>query len=84
MKKLYVGNLPYSFNDDTLKQLFSAYNSVLSATIIIDRNSRRSKGFGFVELEDDAEADNAISAMNGTDVEGRAIVVSEARPMNKN
>lgn len=81
MTKLYVGNLPYSYNDDALKQLFSAYGDVV-ATIIIDRMSGRSKGFGFVEVSDE-HAQAAIADMNGKDVEGRAIVVNEARPMTE-
>ena len=80
MTKLYVGNLPYSVNDDALKEMFSSYGNVLSASIIMDRMSGRSKGFGFVELEDDAEAQKAISEMHEKDVGGRNIVVSVARP----
>ncbi|MBW6441593.1 RNA-binding protein [Patescibacteria group bacterium] len=80
MTKLYVGNLPYSVNDDALKDMFSAYGNVLSASIIFDRMSGRSKGFGFVELEDDGEAEKAISEMNGKEIDGRGIVVSIARP----
>ena len=80
MTKLYVGNLPYSVNDDALKEMFSSYGNVLSTSIIMDRMSGRSKGFGFVELEDDAEAQRAISEMHEKDVGGRNIVVSVARP----
>jgi RNA recognition motif-containing protein len=80
LTKLYVGNLPYSVNDDALKEMFSSYGNVLSASIIMDRMSGRSKGFGFVELEDDAEAQRAISEMHEKDVGGRNIVVSVARP----
>lgn len=80
MTKLYVGNLPYSYNEDSLRSLFSSYGEVASATIISDRATGRSKGFGFVELED-AMAESAISELNGKDVEGRALVVSVARPM---
>ncbi len=80
MTKLYVGNLPYSVNDDALKEMFSSYGNVLSASIIMDRMSGRSKGFGFVELEDGAEAQRAISEMHEKDVGGRNIVVSVARP----
>lgn len=79
MKKLYVGNLPYKYNGDDLSKLFEQYGEVVSAVIITDRETRRSKGFGFVELEDDA-AKAAIEALNGTEVEGRNIVVNEARP----
>ncbi len=80
MTKLYVGNLPYSINDDSLKDLFSSYGNVVSASIIFDRMSGRSKGFGFVELEDDNEAQRAISEMSEKEIDGRKIVVSVARP----
>jgi len=80
LTKLYVGNLPYSVNDDALREMFSAYGNVLSASIIFDRMSGRSKGFGFVELEDDGEAQKAISDMNEKEYEGRNMVVSIARP----
>lgn len=80
MTKLYVGNLPYSYNDDSLKTLFSSYGNIVSATIIFDKMSGRSKGFGFVELEDDAAAQNAIKELNDKDMEGRNVVVSVARP----
>lgn len=80
MTKLYVGNLPYSFNDDSLRDLFGSY-TVSTATIIMDRATGRSKGFGFVEIDDDAAAQAAIAEMNGKDIEGRNIVVSVARPM---
>ena len=79
MKKLYVGNLPYSYKDDDLNTLFADYGEVESAIIIIDRQSGRSKGFGFVELADEA-ADKAMEELNGKDVDGRNIVVNEARP----
>lgn len=80
MTKLYVGNLSYSVNDDALKEMFSAYGNIVSASIIFDRMSGRSKGFGFVEIEDDGEAQKAISEMNEKEFEGRNIVVSVARP----
>lgn len=80
MTKLYVGNLPYGVNDDSLKDMFSAYGNIVSASIIFDRMSGRSKGFGFVELEDDGEAQKAISEMNEKEIEGRNMVVSVARP----
>jgi len=83
MTKLYVGNLPYSFNDQSLSDLFSKYGNVLSATIIVDKMSGRSKGFGFVELEDDDQAQSAIKEMNGMDVDGRKLNVSVARPMEE-
>ena len=79
MIKLYVGNLPYSYNDNSLKALFADYGEVFSATIIMDRATNRSKGFGFVEL-DDAQGKRAIEEKNGMDVEGRNLVVNEARP----
>lgn len=80
MKKLYVGNLPYSVNDTQLADLFSSYGTVTSAVVIMDRATGRSKGFGFVEFEDDAAAMAAIDAMNGQEVEGRELKVNEARP----
>src|SRR3989338_4709774 len=81
MKKLYVGNLPYMTTDDDLKNQFAALGTVVSAKVITDRDSGRSKGFGFVEMENDAEADKAIADMNGKDMGGRNLVVNEARPM---
>ena len=82
-KKLYVGNLPYNVNDNALKQNFEAAGAVVSATVIIDKISGRSKGFGFVELGSDEEAQKAISMFNGKEMDGRALVVNEARPMEK-
>jgi len=78
--KLYVGNLSYSVTEEQLQQHFAQHGSVVSARIITDKFSGRSKGFGFVEMGSDEEAERAISALNGTDFEGRNIVVSEARP----
>jgi RNA recognition motif-containing protein len=78
--KLYVGNLPYSVTEERLQQHFAQYGSVVSARIITDKFSGRSKGFGFVEMSSDQEAERAVNALNGTDLEGRNIVVSEARP----
>jgi len=78
--KLYVGNLPYSATEERLQQHFAQHGSVVSARIITDKFSGRSKGFGFVEMASDAEAQKATTALNGTDFEGRNIVVSEARP----
>ncbi len=78
--KLYVGNLPYSVTEERLQQHFAQYGSVLSARIITDKFSGRSKGFGFVEMTSDDEAQRATTALNGTEFEGRNIVVSEARP----
>lgn len=78
--KLYVGNLPYSVTEEKLQQHFAQHGSVLSARIITDKFSGRSKGFGFVEMASDEEAQRATAALNGTEFEGRNIVVSEARP----
>ena len=79
--KLYVGNLPYSVQDSDLQQSFGQFGSVSSAKVMMDRETGRSKGFGFVEMGSDAEALAAISGMNGQPLGGRAIVVNEARPM---
>ena len=79
--KLYVGNLPYSFRDDDLQQAFSQHGTVTSAKVMMERDTGRSKGFGFVEMGDDAQAQTAISAMNGQQIGGRGLVVNEARPM---
>src|SRR6185295_13470298 len=78
--KLYVGNLPFSATDDSLRELFAQSGSVNSATIITDRDTGRSKGFGFVEMSSDQEAADAITKFNGTNFEGRTITVNEARP----
>lgn len=78
--KLYVGNLAYSVRDDSLQQAFSQFGTVNSAKVMMDRDTGRSKGFGFVEMGSDAEAQSAINGMNGQPLEGRAIVVNEARP----
>ena len=78
--KLYVGNLAYSVRDDALQQAFSQFGHVASAKVMMDRETGRSKGFGFVEMDSDAEAQAAINGMNGQSLEGRAIVVNEARP----
>ena len=80
-KKLYVGNLSYSVDDQSLNQNFSEFGTVASAKVMMDRDSGRSKGFGFVEMSSDAEAQAAISGMNGKSVDGRDMVVNEARPM---
>jgi len=77
---IYVGNLPYSAGDDTLNTMFSEFGSVDSARVIMDRDSGRSKGFGFVEMSSDAEAKAAMEALNGQDNDGRAMTVNEARP----
>jgi RNA recognition motif-containing protein len=79
-KKLYVGNLPYGVTDGDLEQMFQAHGTVQSAQVIMDRDTGRSKGFGFVEMGSDQEAQAAISAMNGKEIEGRALTVNEARP----
>jgi RNA recognition motif-containing protein len=79
-KKLYVGNLPFSFNDELMRQTFAPFGSVTSARVIIDRDSGRSKGFGFVEMTNDQEAAEAIEKLNGSSQGGRNITVSEARP----
>ncbi|PIE04415.1 MAG: RNA-binding protein [Spirochaetales bacterium] len=78
-KKIYVGNLSYSVDDQELENLFSSHGTVVSAKVIVDRYDNRSKGFGFVEMEDEAAADAAIEALNGNDHMGRELKVSEAR-----
>jgi len=79
--KLYVGNLPYSVRDEDLQSSFSEFGSVSSAKVMMERDTGRSKGFGFVEMGNDAEAQAAISGMNGQSLGGRSITVNEARPM---
>src|SRR5947209_13336284 len=79
--KLYIGNLPYSVRDSDLEQAFSQFGSVTSAKVMMERDTGRSKGFGFVEMGSDAEAQAAISGMNGQPLGGRSVVVNEARPM---
>lgn len=79
-KKLYVGNIPFNTTDQDLHSKFSAFGSVESAKIIMDRDSGRSKGFGFVEMADEDAAQQAIESLNGSDFAGRAMIVSEARP----
>lgn len=78
--KLFVGSLSYSVTDDDLRQLFSTVGQVVSAQVIIDRDNNRSKGFGFVEMSTDEEAQAAVRELNGKDLNGRSIVVNEARP----
>jgi len=80
-KKLFVGNLPFSVADQELSDLFSKVGTVVSATVIVDKYNNRSKGFGFVEMSTEEEAQKAIDTLNGKDVEGRNITVSEARPL---
>ena len=79
-KKIYVGNLAYGVTDGDLEQLFGAHGTVQSAQVIMDRDTGRSKGFGFVEMGSDQEAQAAIAALNGKEVDGRALTVNEARP----
>jgi RNA recognition motif-containing protein len=79
-KKLFVGGLPYATTDEELKTLFAQAGNVVSAQIVMDRMSGRSKGFGFVEMESDDEANKAIEMLNGTDFGGRSLAVNEARP----
>ena len=79
--KLYVGNLPYTVRDEDLQQAFGAYGNVSSAKVMMERDTGRSKGFGFVEMGSDAEAQAAINGMNGQPLSGRSVVVNEARPM---
>ncbi len=81
--KLYVGGLPFSTTDEELKELFAAHGTVTSASVITDKFSGRSRGFGFVEMENDAEGQAAIQALNGTQFGGRTVTVSEARPMRE-
>lgn len=80
MAKLYVGGLPYSYGDDDLKQMFTQFGDVTSATIIVDRETNRSKGFGFVEFDSDDAAKAAVEALNGSDLDGRNLTVDNARP----
>jgi RNA recognition motif-containing protein len=79
-KKLYVGNLSYSVTDSALEQMFAAHGSVRSAQVIMDRDTGRSKGFGFVEMTNDQEAQAAITALSGQQVDGRSLTVNEAKP----
>ena len=80
MKKLYVGNLSYGATEGTIRSLFENYGAVDTVNLITDRNTGQSKGFGFVEMTNDAEAQRAISALNGKEIDGRALTVNEARP----
>jgi RNA recognition motif-containing protein len=81
--KLYVGNLPYSVSDSDIEQAFSAYGAISSAKVVMDRDSGRSKGFAFVEMASQAEAQAAIEGLNGQSLGGRDLVVNEARPMEQ-
>ena len=78
--KLFIGSLSFNVNDDQLRELFATVGTVVSATIIMDRDTNRSKGFGFVEMSTDEEAQTAIKELNGKDLEGRAITVNGAKP----
>ena len=80
MKKLYVGNLPFRSTEDELRDLFGQHGEVSSASIVMDRETGRSRGFGFVEMNEDSDAESAINALNGYSLGGRALVVNEARP----
>jgi cold-inducible RNA-binding protein len=79
-KKLFVGNLPFTMTDDSLMQIFSAYGKVISANVVFDKFSHRSKGFAFVEFETEEEAKAAMQALDGSEQEGRNIAVKEALP----
>jgi cold-inducible RNA-binding protein len=81
--RLFVGSLSYNVNDDQLKEAFEAFGQVVSAKVIVDRDTNRSKGFGFVEMGSEEEAQAAIKGMDGKDLAGRSIAVSEARPQQK-
>ncbi len=80
--KLFVGSLPWSVNDEKLKETFEGHGTVVSAKIITDRETNRSRGFGFVEMENSSDASNAIKALNETEIDGRNIVVNEAKARN--
>lgn len=80
--KVYVGNLPWSVTQEKLKELFQEFGDIEEATVISDKYTGRSKGFGFVTFKEDADAEKAVSAMNGKEIEGRGLKVSEARPMD--
>ena len=82
-QKIYVGNLGFSITNEALSQKFAQYGTVSSAKVIMDRDTNRSKGFGFVEMSSSSEASDAINGLNGTDYEGRQMNVSEAKPMEK-
>lgn len=82
-KRLYVGGLPYSTTDDDLKDAFSQAGTVTSANVVIDKMTNRSRGFGFVEMSSDEEAQTAIETLNGKDLGGRSITVNEARPLSE-
>jgi RNA recognition motif-containing protein len=77
--KLYVGNLPYSLKESDLSDTFKQYGNVISAKVVLDKETGRSKGFGFVEMENENDANNAIKALNGTEIKGRKLVVATAK-----
>ena len=79
-KKLYVGGLPFSVTEEKLKELFESHGTVESAKVVTDRSTDRSRGFGFVEMSTEQEAEQAIEALNGTELEGRSLTVNESRP----
>ena len=79
--RIYVGNLPYSADDQELSQLFGAFGEVIESSVVIDRSTNQSKGFGFVEMSTEQEAAEAINKFNGTQLDGRSLTVNEARPM---
>ncbi len=81
--KLFVGSLPWSVSDEQLQSAFEAHGQVVSAKVITDRETGKSRGFGFVEMENETEASSAIQALNGSELSGRSIVVSEAKPKKK-
>jgi len=83
MKRLYIGGLPYSTTDNELMEYFSQAGAVSSANVIVDKMTGRSRGFGFVEMANDSEADKAIETFNGKDFGGRTLIVNEARPMTE-
>ena len=83
-KRLYVGNLPFSQDDQTMEELFAEFGTVEFAKVITIRNSGRSKGFGFVEMSTEEEAQAAISQMDGKEIDGRNLVVNEAKPLERN
>jgi len=80
MKKLYVGNLPFTTTEDRLREIFEEHGDVASAALVMDRDTGRPRGFGFVEMSDDGQADAAIEALNGQNIDGRDLTVNEARP----
>lgn len=83
MKKIYVGNFPFSMTDSELRAMFEPYGAVESASVVTDRDTGRSRGFGFVAMTNDEEADRAMAALNGKDNGGRALTVNEARPQTQ-